>query len=350
MSPRSDSLSRACLVVIAFVVGSVGLYLGRDLLVPIAFAAILTPVFRPFVKRLKKLHVPETAAAAVVIVGLIAALALVVLALSAPVQGFIAEAPRTFAAASSKLERLRVPFERASHAADRIGNAIGGPTSQSTSQTPSPLPGALLRLFGGTASFLSTLLGVLLTLFLMLATGDLLKRKICTIATRRGSQRDMGEVMDQTQGLVFRYITLLALINACQASLIGVAMWLLGMPSPWLWGLFTFVLEFVPYLGAAAMITLLGVVAVATLDGVGHILAVPVTYFVMSTINTSVIAPIAYGRRLRLNPLAVLIGVLYWWFVWGVPGAFMAVPLVGVIRTICDHLDSFHPTGELLSE
>jgi predicted PurR-regulated permease PerM len=106
----------------------------------------------------------------------------------------------------------------------------------------------------------------------------------------------------------------------------------------------------VPYLGAAAMITLLAVVAVATLDGVGHILAVPATYFVMTTINNSAVAPIAYGRRLSLNPLAVLIGVLYWWFIWGVPGAFMAVPLIAVIRTICEHIDSLRAPAELLGE
>jgi predicted PurR-regulated permease PerM len=110
------------------------------------------------------------------------------------------------------------------------------------------------------------------------------------------------------------------------------------------------VLEFVPYLGAVVMMVLLTISAVATFDSVGHILAPPAAYLIVTTIQNNIVSPLAYGNGLKLNPVAVLLGVILWWFLWGIPGAFVAVPILAVIKIVSDRVEALKPVGELLGE
>jgi predicted PurR-regulated permease PerM len=98
------------------------------------------------------------------------------------------------------------------------------------------------------------------------------------------------------------------------------------------------------------MITMLAVTAFATFDGLGHILAVPGSYLIITTLQNNIVSPLAYGDRLKLNPVAVLVGVLFWWFVWGIPGAFLAVPIVATVKIVADRSESLKPVGEFLGE
>jgi predicted PurR-regulated permease PerM len=147
-----------------------------------------------------------------------------------------------------------------------------------------------------------------------------------------------------------RYLLVTLFINLGQAVIVGLVMWALKMPSPILWGLFTLVLEFVPYLGATVMVAALTVVAFATFDNIGHTLAVPGSYLVITTLQNNVVSPYLYGQHLKLNPVAVLVGVLLWWFLWGIPGAFLAVPIIATIKIISDHVEPLKPVGEFLGE
>jgi predicted PurR-regulated permease PerM len=147
-----------------------------------------------------------------------------------------------------------------------------------------------------------------------------------------------------------RYLWVTLLINLCQGTIIALVLWWLGVPGPVMWGLLTVVLEFIPYLGAAIMMVLLSVVAFATFDSMGHILAVPGSYLLVTTLQNNIVSPLAYGDRLKLNPVAVLLGVVFWWYVWGTPGAFLAVPLIATIKIVACRTERFAPVGEFLGE
>jgi predicted PurR-regulated permease PerM len=140
-----------------------------------------------------------------------------------------------------------------------------------------------------------------------------------------------------------------ALINAGQGALVGIATWLLHLPNPVLWGILTFFLEFVPYLGGACMIILLTLVGLATQAGVGRALLPPAVYLTITTLQNNLVSPVAYGRSLRLNPVAVLVGVLFWYYLWGVPGAFLAVPILATIKILGNHVERLAPVSEFLS-
>ena len=82
----------------------------------------------------------------------------------------------------------------------------------------------------------------------------------------------------------------------------------------------------------------------------GRILLIPGSYLVITTLQNNVVSPLAYGRRLKLNPVAVLVGVLFWWFLWGVPGAFLAVPVIATAKIMGDHIESLQALGEFLAD
>jgi predicted PurR-regulated permease PerM len=122
------------------------------------------------------------------------------------------------------------------------------------------------------------------------------------------------------------------------------------MPGLLLWGLLTIVLEFVPYLGAAAMIVMLSISALATFDNLLHAALVPAAYLLITTIQNNLVSPILYGNHLRLNPTAVLVGVIAWWYVWGIPGAFIAVPMIAAVKIVADHSERLRAVSEFLGE
>jgi predicted PurR-regulated permease PerM len=105
----------------------------------------------------------------------------------------------------------------------------------------------------------------------------------------------------------------------------------------------------VPYLGAAFMLFLLSVAGLATFQGIGHAALAPLAYLLITTLQNNLVSPLAYGRHLRLNPVAVLVGVMFWWFLWGIPGAFLAVPLVATAKILGDHVRGLSAMGEFLA-
>jgi predicted PurR-regulated permease PerM len=125
-------------------------------------------------------------------------------------------------------------------------------------------------------------------------------------------------------------------------------MFLLGMPTPLLWGAAVVVAEFVPYLGAIALMLVMTLQALAIFDTVGHALLVPGSFILINILQAYLLTPLLVGHRLSLNPVAVVVGVMFWYWLWGIPGAFIAVPLLALARVVCQHVDSLRPFGELL--
>ena len=146
------------------------------------------------------------------------------------------------------------------------------------------------------------------------------------------------QAVDEAESIIRRYLIVTILLAGGQGVVVALTFMLLGMPSPILWGVLTLVLESIPYIGALIMVAAVSVTAVAAFDSLGQILLPPLAYTVISTIQNNVISPFAYGSGLRLNPIAVLLVVLVGWFLWGVAGAFVAVPLLAVVKIFAERL------------
>jgi predicted PurR-regulated permease PerM len=266
------------------------------------------------------------------------------------VEHWFATAPESLTTAEEKLARIRRPVQQVQDVATRLEQAAQGPATQPAAAPAQPAPSFLVRTFGTATSLVTGLTEVLLMMYLLLASGDLFVRKLIKLMPLRRDKDVAAKVVDEVQDAVMRYMSATAAINLGQAVVVALVMTLLKMPHPLMWGLFTFVLEFIPYLGAAVMIALLAITAFATFDSLGHIVAVPLSYLVITSIQNNVVSPYAYGSHLRLNPVAVLIGVLLWWFLWGTPGAFVAVPILAAVKIVAERNDELKPMAEFLGE
>jgi len=356
MSERADqhaAVRTTCLVILATVAGVAALYVGREFFAPIAFAFLFNAILRPVVRRMEQAGFRTSLAAAIVVLAILGLLVAGVYLLAGPVQHWAQTAPQHFDDARGKLERFREPLRRADEVAHRIQSVAeptSGPTSAPAPAPPAPGESLLVRAFGTTSALVGGVTEVLVLLYLLLASGDSFLRKLLNVIRRPSEKREAVDIVEEVQRSIFRYFLVTLIINVGQAVCVMLVLWMLKMPGLLLWGLLTIVLEFVPYLGAAAMIVMLSISALATFDTLLHAALVPAAYLLITTIQNNLVSPILYGNHLRLNPTAVLVGVIAWWYVWGIPGAFIAVPLIAAVKIVADHSERLRAVSEFLGE
>ena len=127
-------------------------------------------------------------------------------------------------------------------------------------------------------------------------------------------------------------------------------MYFLRLPNPLLWGVMAGLLHFIPFLGAMVGISIVTLVAALTLDTVGSILLVPATYLALNLLEEYVCVPLVIGRRLMLNPVVLFIWLIFWGWLWSVPGALMAVPLLAIVKIVCDHVKPLAAIAEFIGD
>ena len=341
---------------IAVVLSAAALALGREFFIPIALALCFQALLTPVVRQLGRLRLPAPAGAAIVVLGALAVFGIGGWALSAPIGAWVDKAPANIATARRKLRELGRPLDRMTAAASGTPAPRAAPPAAPNAppappSAPGPaVPSLFAQLLGHATTLVAVLLEVIVLVYLMLAAGNMLFRKLVKLLPAPDDLRTATDIMNRTESIVASYLAVTALINVGQGIAVGLAMWAIGMPDPLIWGLMTFVLEFIPYLGGAINVGLLLISGFSVFSGLGEVLLAPAIYLVISTLQNNVISPYAYGNRLKLNPLAVMIFVLFWWFIWGIPGAFLAIPIAATLKVLGDQVPQMSPLGELLGE
>ena len=186
-------------------------------------------------------------------------------------------------------------------------------------------------------------------LYFLPASGDLFLRKtVRLILTLRNKIHavEVGREIQQKLGRYFFFTV--TLINAGLGIATTVAMQVLGMPNPLLWGAMAMLLNYIPYLGPTASLVILGAAAAVTFDEPGRVWQVPATFLALILLEGQLIQPVVVGRSLRLNPVMVFLAFLLMGWLWGIPGMFFAVPLLVTLKVICDHVGHFATLGEYL--
>jgi predicted PurR-regulated permease PerM len=224
-------------------------------------------------------------------------------------------------------------------------NAPAPPSTALASST-----GLLGRVFGVTTSFLAATVEVVLLVLFMLAAGRNWMAKLSHMAPTPRQKRLWPEIAGEMHHVVSRYLFVTLLINLGQAVVIALAAWAVGLPAPLLWGMLTFVAEWVPYLGGLTMIGLLLIVGLASSQSFLHALLAPIIYLAVTTLQNNLVSPVAYGKGLRLNPTAILFAVMLWYLLWGTLGAFLAVPILASLRVLGSRVKSLEPLAILLED
>lgn len=320
--------------------------IARPVLLPIVLALLLSFVLAPVVAWFERRGVPRTIGSAAMVLLLIGAIAGTLHAVAEPASRWLSEAPEMLEELEEKLQFLNEPVSGVSQAAAQVtemGQERPAPERVAVVQTPPAV--TLLR---GARGLVGTLFMSFAFLFFFLWMGRLFVLKLVRVLPTFSSRKRALKAARDVRRHASVHLTTVTAINTVLGMAIGSALYLLDVPNAFLWGVMAGLLNFVPYLGAVTGIVIVTIVAVTSVEPIAQALLAPFAYFVMTGLEGAVITPSILGNRMRLNPVAILVSVLFWGWIWGVPGALLAAPLVATTKVIADAYPPMSAVGEFL--
>lgn len=323
------------------------LYFARPFLFPVVIAVLLDFLLSPVIRVLKRMHVPESLGAAIVVSGLLGLIAGGIWLLAEPAKSWMARAPASIQTVQERLREVRKPVEQVTKTAEEV-EAATDMGKKGAQEVVVRGPTMTERLFGSTQTFLVGAFEMLVLLYFLLAVGDLFLQKLINVLPRLRDKKKAVTIARETESSISTYLFTVSLVNVGLGLVVSLVMFLIGMPNPLLWGALAGFAEFVPYLGAGTMLIVLSLAGLVAFQDIGHALLVPGAYLAVNLIQANFVTPLVLGRRLTLNPVAILVNLVFWWWLWGVGGAFVAVPLLATFKIFCDHIESLAPIGEFL--
>ncbi len=328
------------------------LYVAKTFLAPVVLAVVFNSLLSPFVRALKRFHIPEALGAAVVMLAGLGLASFAIYELSGSVSDWVGRAPQILGKVSAGLQRWKAPVEKVTQAGEQVSKLtqVTGP-APSAKQPPQVLvrqPGVFEGIVSKTRDLVLGLLVFLILLFFLLSSGDLFLRKLIHVLPRLQDKKRAVLIMREIEDHISRYLITVAMINACLGFAGGLVFWAFGMPNPVLWGTLAFALNFVPYLGALTEIIIIGLVATATFPELSRALLVPAAYLGLAAIEANLFTPFVMGRRMTLNPVIIFGAVTFWGFLWGILGIFLAVPALVMLKIFCEHIRPLAPIAEFL--
>jgi predicted PurR-regulated permease PerM len=326
------------------------LHLAATLLLPILLAAMLAVLLTPPVAALTRYGVPQYVAAAMVVIASIAALAILGLYLYAPVQRWLDAGPAELRRIESKVRLLKRPVTAVKEATEKVAEmASVDPGSKPRPPTVAVESGGITQLLTATQTGLLMVLTTILLVYFLLSAGDLFLRNLVRVIPRLRDKIRAVEIARDVQREIGRYFATFTLINAGLGAVTGVALWLLGMPTPLLWAVAVMLLNYLPYVGPLVGAVLIGAVSLVTFDTPLAILAPLGVYLILLVIEDQVVMPLVMGRSLALSPVLIFLWVLVWTWMWGIAGVLLAVPLLVAVRICAERVPGLAPLALLLS-
>jgi predicted PurR-regulated permease PerM len=346
---RHALLTAVSITVIATLALFYTLWIARPVVLPVVIAILLSFLLRPAVRWLRRRGLREPFGAAMVVLSVVMLFAVSLSLLSGPATTWMQRAPGAVSNVERKLRTVIAPVLRWEATAARVEQIASGAPAARTPAAPAPSGSGLVRrMFGGVASVFVMGLSIVFLTYFLLASGDLFMRKLMKVLPYGTESSVPQRISDEVEAAVSAYLRTSVLINVA----LGLATWgvlkSLGMPNAGLWATLAGCLNVIPYLGAMLTTGILAVAGITVFDSLGRALLVPGAFLLLNVIESNIVTPLLMGRQFPLNTVALFIGVMLWGFVWGIPGAILAVPIMVTLKIICDHIPSLRPFGEFL--
>ena len=318
------------------------LYVASEIVLPLVLAIVLKLLLQPLVRLLERCRIPRAAGAILSVLLVLAAFGGSFSLLAGPATAWAGKLPEAIPKLRDSLSFLHRPIDAAQHMMQQLGADTAAATP---SVKPATLVGAVLS---GSASATSGLFTTLLILFYLLVSGETFLRRLVEILPRFRDKRSAVELAADIEKNVSLYLLTVSCINALVGAATGGVMWLCGVENPLLWGAVAFMLNFVPILGPMAGIVVFLMASILSL-GVSWWAVLPVgLYLGIHIVEGEIFTPMLLARRFTINPVAVILALIFWYWMWGVAGAVLAVPLLAVTKIICDDLRPLRALGHLL--
>src|SRR5712671_6611482 len=211
-----------------------------------------------------------------------------------------------------------------------------------TSRVPSSL-------INWTGTFLAGIGETLVLLYLLLASGDLFLQKLVRVVPTLSDKKLAVEISHEIQQNISNYLFSVSLINVGLGLVVSGGLYFMGVPNAAMWGILVALLNFVPYFGPVAGVIILGTIGFLSFDTLWKGLLPPAWYLVLHLLEANLITPVLLGRRFTLNPVIIFVSLIFWTWLWGIPGALLSVPILVSIKIVCDRVPAMSAVSELFS-
>ncbi|MCA9027737.1 MAG: AI-2E family transporter [Planctomycetaceae bacterium] len=398
----SIAMVTVCVLLIMYTV-----YFARTILMPIVAAVILTLLLRPAVRACRRYRVSDAISSAGILFLVVVIVSAMFANLIGPAQSWLSDAPEKFRDVGKKLKVIREQVEGINEATEAVKDLAEGnhtdekppdapfpfapelkidlperepaqtrtetSNSQATAQqnnlenaasrqfeVDKPVPVEIqqprllsgLQMLTSTGSYVGGLLAeiflMLVLTYFLLASGDVLINNVLRILPSRKEKRTTVELVHTVERGISSYLLTVTAINVCLGIAEAIAMWLLGVPNPILWGAMATLLNFVPFLGALVGTGVILLVSILSFDSIFYAFLPATIYWCLTAIEGNFITPHIIGRSMSLNPIMVFLSLSVWGWMWGVGGALLAVPILAVLKVSFDQFERTKAIGTLL--
>lgn len=343
--------------VIAVILALAACRFAGGILAPLVVAVLLAMALAPLVRVLSR-AMPRWLASAIVVIGIASACGLTAWALSDEVSAFSRSLPslvreiRTAIQSASPRQSLLRQLQQAVNELERT-TTPATPTEATpvTIVETTDVQRSMLIYAQTLASYLGEAILLMFLIYFLLATGEMFKTKLVRLSGERLSQRRVTvQMIDEIIQQIGRFV----FYQFWSGLLVGVVTWLafawMGVRYAGLWGVAAGVFNCIPYFGPTVIMMTSAAAAMLQFHSLSMVVLVAGVSLAITSVEGFLIAPIALGRAASANSVAVFVAVMFWGWMWGPIGLILAVPLLMIVKTITDHVESLSSVSELLSE
>jgi predicted PurR-regulated permease PerM len=324
------------------------LYVASSIILPIMLAFVLKLLLQPAVRLLERMHLPSVVGALLAILLVIGSLVGLAAGLSVPAATWAERLPDGIPRLEAHLVVLKTPIEalqKVIQQAEQVADTSGQNGSMIAVRRDLGLTGAL---FAGTRAVLDGLFTTVLVLYFLLVSGDIFLRRVVEILPTFKDRRQAVDISQQIEDDISAYLVTITIMNAAVGVATAAAMYLCGLGDPLLWGATAFLLNYIPILGPLFGSFIFLLAGLLSFDSLWWALLPPALYLGIHLVEGETLTPMLLARRFTLNPVLVILALVFWFWMWGVPGAILAVPMLAIVKIVCDRVRSLKILGHFL--
>jgi predicted PurR-regulated permease PerM len=322
-------------------------YVAAEIVLPIVLAFVLSLVLHPAMRALERVHLPRGIAAMLIILVLFGTLGGLGAALSGPAASWAQELPAGIPKLQERLSFLSRPIAAFQKFADQAQGLAQGDQPKAV---PVAVQGSALsdRLLTGTRSLAGGLLETVLVLFFLLVSGDTFLRRLVEILPRFKNKRQAVDISQQIERDVSAYLFTITIMNLAVGVATGAVMALCGMSDPVLWGTVAFLLNYIPVLGPMTGVVVFLLAGLLSINSLWVAFLPAGLYLLIHLVEGETVTPMLLARRFTINPVLVILSLVFWYWMWGVPGAILSTPMLAITKIICDRIRPLMAFGHFM--
>jgi predicted PurR-regulated permease PerM len=322
-------------------------YVAGEIILPIVLAFVLKLVLQPAMRLLENLHLPRIVAALAIIVTLLGGFVGLGTALSGPAASWAQKIPDGLPRLEERLTLLSRPI----HTLQKFLQRAEGLTQVANPGVPTIVvqgSGLSDKLLTGTRTLASGLFTTVLVLFFLLVSGDTFLRRLVEVLPRFKDKRQAVEISQRIEADISAYLATITMMNTAVGIATGIVAAACGLGNPVLWGTIAFVLNYVPILGPVICTVIFVFVGLLSVDALWLAFMPAGVYVLIHLIEGETITPMLLAKRFTINPVLIVLAIVFWYWMWGVLGVILAMPMLAVTKIICDRIEPLAAFGHFI--